>query len=364
MRSGPTRGVSRRSLLAGALGLTVAAPLAGCGQPTVNRLSFLNWQDYIDPTLLTDFTQQSGYQIGYETYASNDALRQRMLGAAVTRKGGRKSFTFDLIVPSGDLFRELREGGYLQELDTSVVTPALLGNLTEAMRAVDVDPGNRFSIPWATGTTGIGYDTTVFKEPPTWKVFLDPAYQGRMSLLAETREAFSAAYFSLGADPNSSDPAAISAAEKQLTAMKANATFNADTYLDDLADGKLVVAQAFSTDLLQARKRNPKLAYVLPPEGATRWVDLLCIPAGAPNPKAANEMAAFYLDPRVSATNAIYNLVATGNLAARQFVPPELVADPAIYPPAEKLDSLVFLRDLGKQVDDLYAAAWKRLTSR
>jgi len=87
-------------------------------------------------------------------------------------------------------------------------------------------------------------------------------------------------------------------------------------------------------------------------------VDLLCIPHSAPNPKGANRMIAFYLGPKVSATNAAYNLVATGNQAAREFVPRNVLNDAAVYPPDSVLSALPFLKDLG-DAEKLYDTAWE-----
>jgi spermidine/putrescine transport system substrate-binding protein len=353
-------GLTRRDLLGLAALGTGAALLASCGDPKDERVSFLNWQDYVDPALLSDFTKASKLEVGYETYESNDELADRLTLAGVRRRGGRKSTSFDLVVPSDNLFRRLRDQDRLQPFDSKIVTDDLLGNLGDAFRTLDADPGNRFGVPWATGTTGIGYDTSVFAEPPSWDVFLDSAYAGKMSLLDESREAFAAALYSLGEDPNTVDAAAVKAAEDQLGKMKANAAFNSGTYLNDLANGTLVVAQAFSTDVLQAKQRNPKLAYTVPESGGTRWVDLLCIPDDAPNPRGANEFVAYYLDPKVSALNAVSVQADTGNDAARQFLPEAMRDDPAIYPPADEAERLTFLRELGEQ-ESLYAEAWERL---
>ncbi len=354
--------IPRRSVLAGMGGLGALA-LAGCGETNVDatRVSFLNWQDYVDPTLLKDFTTATGLAVGYETYDSNDALATRLTAAEATRKGGRKTTSFDLIVPSTNLFRRLRASDFLQALDTSVVTEALLSNLLPTFRALPEDPGNRYAIPWAYGTTGIGYDTTVFSTPPTWEVFLDAAHKGKMSILKETREAFALAHLSSGTSVNSTNAAEITAAEARLKEMLVNSSLNSATYLDDLADGKLVAVQGYNTDVLQARKRNPKIAFVVPEAGGTRWVDLLCIPRSAPNPAGANRFIAFYLDPKVSATNAQHNLVATGNQAARKFVPPAVLEDPAIYPPDALQSKLAFIEDLG-DAERLYDEAWQRVT--
>lgn len=358
--------LSRRQWLyaAGLVGAAGVLDLsaAGCASSAADkRVSFLNWQDYVDPKLLTAFTDESGLDVGYETYESNDDLRDRLTAAGVRRKGGRQATTFDLIVPSENLFASLLAADALAKFDTSIVTETLLGNLAPTYRKLAVDPGNQYGVPWATGTTGIGYDTTVFPEPPTWAAFLDDTHAGKMSLLDEAREAFAAALFSLGEDINTTDAAVLAAAEVQLEKFHANASFNSATYLDDLADGKLVLAQGFNTDVLQAAKRNPDLAFVIPQQGGTTWIDLLCVPKGAPNPEGASKLIAFYLDPKNSAANAAFNRVATGNEAAEEFVPVELLEDPAIYPPADVAGILVAIEDLG-DAEDRYTDAWERIS--
>lgn len=353
----------REALRLGGSGLAMLAAgrvVAGCGDPDSGRIKFFNWQDYVDDALLADFEQAADLVVSYTTYASNDELADRLALAGVPRRGNRAASGFDLIVPSDSIFQRFRDQDRLQPLDTEVVTEALLANLDPVFRALTVDPGNRFAIPWASGSTGIGYDTTVFPEPPTWDVFLDAAYAGRMSVLDEKREAFAAAQFGLGIDPNTVDAGEIGAAAERLTAIAANAEFDAATYLDRLAAGELVAAQAFSTDVLQAQLTNPDLAFVVPDAGGTRWVDLLCIPDDAPNPDGANEFIAFYLDARVAAQNAVAIRAETGNAAAREFLPAEIADDPVISPPADVAARLVELRDLGDD-ETAYNDAWGRI---
>ena len=355
--------VSRRQVLRGGAvagaAVWMAPLLASCSNPDDSRLVFLNWQDYIDPTILRDFSDQSGLDITYETYASNDELSNRLSLADVGRRRGREGSSFDLIVPSDNLLRQLRTLDLLQQIDAAVV--GNLKNLDAAFRKEPFDPGNRFSVPWATGTTGIGYDTTVFSKPPDWSVFLDDTYAGEMTILNEIRDAFGLALFLAGEDPNTRDPSTIGAAADQLIAMKAIISgFDSATYLDRLATGDIVCAHAYSTDVLQAKERNPDLAYVVPPQGGFRWIDSLCIPDGSPNPDAANRFINFYLEPEVSASNAVASKVDTGNEAAREFIPQEILDNPAIFPAPETLALLVFTEDLGDD-DKLYEDAWARV---
>jgi spermidine/putrescine-binding protein len=334
--------------------------LTACGDPSEDRIKFFNWQDYIDPNLLDDFERSSGLTVSYSTYASNDELGDRLALAGVPRRGNRRATGFDLIVPSDSLFRRLRDQDRLQVLDTDIVTEELLGNLDAAYRSLEVDPGNRFSIPWATGTTGIGYDTKVFPEPPSWDVFLDATHAGKLALLDEKREAFAAAQFSLGIDPNTTDAAEIEAAAAQLGTMLANAQLDSATYLDRLASGDVVAAQAFSTDVLQAQVANPDLAFVIPEAGGSRWIDLLCIPTDASNAEGANRFIAFYLDGKVAAQNAVAIQADAGNTAALPFLPSELAENPTITPPPDVVERLVYLRDLGDD-EEQYNAAWEDL---
>ena len=355
------QGFDRRTFLQlGAAALVLGGTAAGCGNPTDKRIKFFNWQDYIDPNLLADFEKASGLRVSYSTYASNDELGDRLALAGVPRRGNRPGSSFDLIVPSANLFRRLRDQNRLAPLDSKIVTEALLGGLDAKFRTSDADPGNRFAIPWATGSTGIGYDTRVFPEPPTWDVFLNSAHAGKMTLLDEKREAFAAAQFSLGSNPNSTDAGEIGAAEKRLLEMKANAAFDAETYLAKLTSGASVASQAFSSDVLQAQKTNKNLAFVVPKAGGTRWTDLLCIPSNAANVAGANTFIAFYLDAKVAAQNAVSVKIDTGNAATRPILPAEILNDPVIYPSPEVEARLVFLADLGA-TEEVYNAAWKRV---
>ena len=358
--------VSRRDVLrlggAAGLGVLLVPLLGSCSDPNESKLVFLNWQDYIDPTILSDFTDESGLSVTYETYASNDELQRRLVLAETARRRGRQGNTFDLIVPSENLLTQLRSVDGLSELDKDVVVS--LGNLAEEFRREPFDPGNRFSVPWATGTTGIGYDSTAFDGPPDWNVFLDPAHQGAMTILEETRDAFGAALFAIGEDPNTSDPATIDAAADFLIEAKGViAGFDSATYLDRLAGGELACAEAYSSDVQIAKRTNPDLEFTIPPQGGLRWIDSLCIPTGAANPKGSNEFIEFYLQPEISATNASTSQVDTGNEAALEFVPQEVLDNPVIFPPPETLAVLRFTEDLGPEVNAQYDAAFERVKS-
>jgi putrescine transport system substrate-binding protein len=236
-----------------------------------------------------------------------------------------------------------------------------LDNLAPAFRDPGFDPGNTYSIPWATGTTGIGYDSSIFSQPPSWDVFLNQTYAGKMTLLEEIRDAFSAALFLLGKDPNTRSPADIRAAERQLIDMKKVIKgFNSSTYLDDLATGRLVAAEAYSTDVLQAKRRNPALEFTLPQEGALRWVDSLAIPKDATHISNAERFISFFLRPEISAQVSEFIQADTGNQAALALLPATTRNNHIIFPAQESLSGLFFTSDLGDD-EKLYTDAWSRV---
>lgn len=353
--------ISRRQLVRSSAGLGALAALGGlaaCGDPAeAKRLAFLNWQDYIDPKLLRDFEGELGGPVTYETYASNDELARRLGQASGTRRRGRKGSSFDLIVPSDNLLRRLRDADALRELPRDLVG---LENLDPSFRRADFDPGNRFSVPWATGTTGIGYSATAFPDgPPDWSAFESGDFSGKSTLLDETRDAMAVALWLIDEDPNTRDSAAITAAGRKLAELRrGGVAFDAATYLRKLRDGDVVLAQAYSSDVEQARADNPDLAFVVPIAGGLRWIDSLCIPTDAPHPESAERFIEFYLRPQVSAANAVEVRVDTANQAAREFVPEELLSEPAVYPPPETLERLVFTEALDDDIEGRYAKAF------
>jgi spermidine/putrescine-binding protein len=349
----------RSSAIAGGALVSGSLLLACDPESERDQLSWLNWQDYIDPETIPDFQTESGITVVYETYASNDELERKLVQATRPRRGGRSGISYDLIVPSDNFVARFERLDIIDELDHDSL--GNLDNLAPAFRDAGFDPGNRFSVPWATGTTGIGYDATVFDEPPGYDVFLDEEFAGRATVLNEIRDAFALALFSLGRDPNTRSASDISDAADQLVAMKAVIRgFDSEDYLDLLADGELVAAHAYSSDVLLAKERNPNLEFTLPAEGALRWVDSLAIPVGAPSAANAHRFIDYYLRPEVAARVSEFIQADTGNEAALDLLSDSLRENEVIFPSADVLSSLVFTEDLGDD-EDLYVDAWERV---
>jgi len=83
--------------------------------------------------------------------------------------------------------------------------------------------------------------------------------------------------------------------------------------------------------------------------------------SSAPHPQAAHKFINFILDPHVTAdiTNEIY--YGNDNLAARAFVRPEILNDPAIYPPPEVRSRLFLPLEFDPKYQRLRTRAWTRI---
>jgi putrescine transport system substrate-binding protein len=341
--------LSRRSFLGGSISTLAIASLSSCGEPSeASRLSFLNWQDYIGPDTLSGFTAKTGTEVVYQTYASNDALYTLLQQSMKVRRGGRQATSFDLCVPSGEALDRLRRADLLQPLGVIAGVDAILPEL----RQLAFDPTGEYGVPWASGTTGIAYDTDVVKSPPRWADLIGGKINGPTSVFSDSRDAVAAAALAIGEDPNDSTSFSAAAAALQ------GVTKNSETYLNELATGKLAAAQAYSTDFVQAARRRPSLRFVVPPEGGLRWIDVLVIPRGAPRPGRARQFIEHMLTPDVSA--ALAAAIGATTAVARPVAQPG--AGPgesvAVAAALADVDRCVFLRNLGSEEQDQLEAAW------
>ena len=83
----------RKSWLAG---LALALGLAGTAAAQEKVVKIYNWSDYIDPSVLTDFTAKTGIKVVYDVYDSNEVLETKLLAG---------STGYDLVVPSATSWR-------------------------------------------------------------------------------------------------------------------------------------------------------------------------------------------------------------------------------------------------------------------
>jgi putrescine transport system substrate-binding protein len=300
-----------------------------------------NWSDYIDPRVLEDFTKETGIKVTYDTYDNNEIVETKLLAG----KSG-----YDVVVPSGPFLQRLIKAGAFQKLDKAKL-PNLTHMWPEVMQRLQVfDPGNQYAVNYMWGTTGIGVNVRKVRERlgtqplNTWDIVLKPEFATRLKdcgvqVLDAPEDVFPNVLNYLGLNPDSKKPEDLQRAGDAMFRVRgAVQKFHSSEYINGLANGDVCMAVGYSGDVIQAKKRaeeaknDVEIAYLIPREGALMWFDSIAIPADARNVAEAHAFIDFLMRPQVAAANANFVAYASGNLAAKQFVKPELVNDPSVYP--------------------------------
>ena len=340
---------------------------------SAEELRVYNWSDYIDEALLEQFETETGIELTYDVFDSNELLETKMLAG---------SSGYDVVVPSGTFLQRQIAAGAFQKLDMSKLPNA--GNLWDVVSAqtAQYDPDNEYSINYMWGTTGIGVNVGKVKEVlgedapiDSIALLLDPKNMEKLAscgvhLLDAPTEVIPAVLNYLGENPDSHDPDVIAKAEPVLQAIRPHVTkFHSSEYINALANGDICVAFGWSGDVLQARDRaaeadnGVEIAYNAAKEGALMWFDQMAIPADAENPEAAHKFLNFIMDAKNMAAASNYVYYANGNLASQEFLVEDVIGDPAIYPDEAALKTLFTTTPYPAKVQRVVTRLWTKIKS-
>jgi len=333
-------------------------------------LNIYNWADYIGHDTIADFERQTHIKVVYGLYDSNQTLEAKMLA-------GQSGY--DIVSTTTAFYsRQIKAGAYLP-LDRSKLTN--WKNLDPAVLSIQgqADPGNRYAVPYLHAMNGLVYNVDLVKarmpDAPTdsLAMIFDPKVISRfadcgVTFLDSPEDVIQLALAYLHRDPNSRSVEDLHAAENLVMAVRPYIrTFDSNDYWHQLASKEVCLSIAWSSDYSVAQARADEdgtgahLAFILPKEGSNITYNAFLIPASAPHPEAAHKFLNFILDPRVIAdvTNDIH--YGNDNLAARPYVRPELLRDPAIYPPPELKARLYLPAELGPEYDRLRTRVWTHI---
>ena len=354
--------------------LTMTAVLAlGATSAMAQEVRVYNWSDYIDEDLLAKFEEETGLELVYDVFDSNEVLETKMLA------GGSG---YDVVVPSGTFLQRQIAAGAFQKLDKSQLPN--LDNMWDVIqeRTAKYDPGNEYAINYMWGTTGIGVNTAKVAEVlgedapvDSLSLIFDPANMEKLAecgvhFLDAPVELIPAALQYLGEDPDSHDPDVIAKTEEVLMAVRPYVQkFHSSEYINALANGDICVAFGWSGDILQARDRAAEadngvdIAYNAPSEGALMWFDMMAIPADAPNPEGAHTFLNFIMDAENIAAASNYVYYANGNKASQQYLIEDVIDDPAVYPNEETLENLYTTTPYPAKVQRVVTRLWTKVKS-
>jgi spermidine/putrescine transport system substrate-binding protein len=326
-----------------------AAPSAAAASPEP-ELFVYNWADYIGEEVVPSFEEKYGVKVTYDFFDNYDTMYAR-LGA----DGGG----FDVTFPVSTDIPGFIERGLARELDHSLLTN--IGNLGAEWANPGYDPGNKYSVPYMWWTTGIAYDTEQITEELTSSEALwDPRWSGHIAMLDDYREVFAIALKRLGHSGNTTDEAQLDEALALLQEQKPLVRTYTTDDIGVLSTGDAWIAHAWAADVYQVQVERPSVTYYVPEEGGVKGSDTMVVLSGAKHPVAANLFINHVLDAEVSAANTNFIGYMGPNEAAKEFIDPAILEDPAVNPDQAIVDKLEELLDLGPD-DDKYVERWNTL---
>ncbi|MER2534855.1 MAG: polyamine ABC transporter substrate-binding protein [Rhizobiaceae bacterium] len=358
-----------RKFLLSAVAVAAFATVAQAQERVVN---VFNWSDYIDDTIIEDFTRETGIKVVYDVFDSNEIVETKLLA------GGSG---YDVVVPTANFLARQIEAGVFQKLDKAKLTN--LGNEWDviAKRVTVYDPDNAYSVNYMWGTTGIGYNEKKVKDAlgldtiDSWDVFFKPENLAKLAdcgvyVLDSPTDIIPTALAYLGLDPNSKSADDFAKAEALLMSIRPSIRkFHSSEYINALANGDICLAVGYSGDIFQARDRAAQadqgvvVGYAVPKEGAQMWFDQMAIPADAPHVAEAHEFINFMLRPEIAAKASNFVFYANGNKASQEFIDKEILDDPAIYPNEATLAKLFTVVPYDPRTQRTVTRIWTKIVT-
>lgn len=305
-----------------------------------NTITVYNWGEYIDPELIDKFTEETGIQVIYETFDSNEAMKTKV------EQGGS---TYDVAVPSEYMVEMMKEEDLLIPLDLSKVPN--LKNIDPYFLDLAFDPGNKYSLPYFWGTVGIVYNPNLVDDNLTfssWEDLWDPSLKGKVFLVDGAREVIGMGLNSLGESLNSKDETLLREATDKLITLSPNIkAIIGDEITPLMINNEAAVALTWSGQAADMMWENEELDFAVPKEGSNLWFDNFVIPKTADNVDGAHAFINFMLDAENSAQNNDYVGYSTPNKAAMTLMDPEVIEDERFYPGEELRERLEVYENLG-----------------
>ncbi|RWK56171.1 MAG: polyamine ABC transporter substrate-binding protein [Mesorhizobium sp.] len=331
-----------------------------------------NWSDYIDSSIIEDFTKETGIKVTYDTFDSNELLETKLLA------GGSG---YDVVVPTANFLARQIQAGVFQKLDKSKLPN--ISNMWDVVseRTAKYDPGNEYSINYMWGTVGLGYNVKKVQEAlgtdkiDSWDAFFNPEKLAKLKdcgvyVLDSPSDILPNAFKYLGIDPETTSLDDFAKAEEVMLKIRPYIRkFHSSEYINALANGDICLAVGWSGDVFQARDRateanqGVEIAYSVPKEGAEMWFDQMAIPADAPHVAEAHEFLNYMMKPEVIAKASNYVFYANGNKASQQFIDKEILEDPAIYPDEATLAKLFTIAPYDSKTQRVVTRTWTKIVT-
>ena len=335
--------------------------ISGLSQ-AADSIRVYNWNDYIAPQVLENFTRDTGIEVEYHTFASAEELNAALeSGQAI-----------DIAVPSHNELPMLIANGRIRPLDFNLLPNRSHLDKQLLSKLAAVDPQNQHAVPYLWGAVGLAINTPQAEAayggplPESWSLLFDPEKSARLascgiSVLDAADETLSLLLNYQGRSLARSAPSRIERAGDLLQSLRPHLRYvDSERYIDDLSNGRLCLAVAWVGDALAAAQAGQPVRFLVPQEGSVLFVDNLVIPSSASRPELAHRFIDYLMQPQVIAQVTAETLYPNGNADSAQFIDAALLAQPGLYPDQDtkrRLYPLEVLSDKHAQVRD---QIWQR----
>lgn len=348
-----------------ALGLCTcmtAALLSGCGSANKypnGKVYVYNWGEYIDPETLDMFEKETGIQVIYDEFDTNETMYPKVEAGASN---------YDVVCPSDYMIQKMIDNDLLQELNWDNIPNAKANIGAQYYEQSEAfDPGNRYAVPYCWGTVGILYNKTMVDEPVTsWSILWDEKYADSILMQDSVRDLFMVGLKSLGYSMNSTDEKELNEAKDLLIQQKPLVqAYVIDQVRDKMIGNEAALGVIYSGEAIFTQRENPDLEYVIPKEGTNVWIDSWVIPKNAENVENAEKFIDFMCRGDIALLNFDYITYSTPNTAAQALIEDDDIRNSKIaFPDLSQYDGLETFSYLGDDADALYNDLWKEIKSK
>ena len=317
-----------------------------------------NWGEYLDPDVLDIFEEETGIQVVYEEYETNEIMYPKVQSGAIS---------YDVVCPSDYMIQRMIENDLLAEINWDNIPNIKNIGQTYMDQSKAFDPENKYSVPYCWGTVGILYNKTMVDEPiDSWSVLWDPKYKDSILMQDSVRDAFGVTLKYLGYSLNSTDLDELNEAKNLLIKQKPLVqAYVVDQVRDKMIGNEAAIGVIYSGEAIYTQKENPNLEYVIPKEGSNIWIDSWVIPKNAEHKENAEKFINFLCRPDIALKNFEYITYSTPNEAARELIEDESIRNSKIaFPDASELSGCETFKFLGDKNDVVYNELWREVKSK
>lgn len=323
-----------------------------------NQVIVYNWGEYLDPDAITMFEEETGIDVVYEEYETNEIMYPKIQSGAIA---------YDAVCPSDYMVQRMIENDLLAEIDFDNVPNIKYIDSTYMNQSRQFDPENKYSVPYLFGTVGILYNKTMVDEPiDSWSVLWDEKYKDSILMQDSVRDAFGVTLKYLGYSLNSTDLDELEAAKKLLIEQKPLVqAYVVDQVRDKMIGNEAAIGVIYSGEALYTQVENPDLEYVIPKEGSNLWIDSWVIPKNAKHKENAEKFINFICRPEIAKMNFDYITYSIPNSEGRKLIEDDWMRNSKIaFPDPEDLKNCETFQFLGDENDAIYNQLWREVKSK